>query len=429
MILVAGAGPAAAQREPAAKPEAACADAPPGGYVPCKLRRLRPAPPPPVAAVAPSAPACHWHLPGRLPGYTPDFSVAGGFPSPDGRTTAVPANQPDGTVVHLLRRGDGRWRGSIRGPWSSAQARGLAFSPDGTLLAEGTEWGGVRVWSVRWGTVEFTLLHPAVHGPDVDPEAESLATAVTSVSFSPDGRLLASTDLDGRVVVWNVHGRRVQWTRPVGPGQLARVAAFGPDGLLYAPGSVGVQVLAPDDGAVLRTLWLPVGSAPRVRDTIPAVVQSFILDLVLGGDGAVLVASGRSVEQAVGGGGEASTPWVAVQPLAEPGQPRLMWPPAAVVGLHVSPGGRWIAGRTATAAALVWEAATGREAYRIEPGLISGENVPLLHDAFFSPDGGWLYTIHSGPQPVVVWALTGGPPRGVRCHRPARRGPAREHQH
>lgn len=338
----------------------------------------------------------------------------GGLPSPDGGTIAIQANQSDGTVVHLLARANGRWRRSIRGAWSPSGSRGFAFSPDGTLLAEGTGWGAVRLWSMRTGEVPFTLLHPGAEGE------QSPSTDITSVSFSPDGRLLSSTTMDGSVAVWDVHGRRVQWSRPPGPGEISPVASFGRDGLLYVPGSRGVQVLSPADGAPLRTIALPVGSAPRMRDSVPGMVSSFVLDLALSGDGQVLAASGNSVEGTTAAT-QTSTPWLVVRTLAEPGPGTMIWSPEAVVGLRVSHDGRWVVGTSSVAVAHVWEADGGREAFRIPPSVIMEEGGGLLSDAFFSPDGTLLYTIHGGRQPVVVWSFTGAPAAGAECHQPRRR--------
>jgi WD40 repeat protein len=67
---------------------------------------------------------------------------------------------------------------------------GLAFSPDGTLLAAGGVDGTVRIW----GTATWEPLRTITgHAED---------KWVTRVAFSPDGRLLASASTDGTVRVW-----------------------------------------------------------------------------------------------------------------------------------------------------------------------------------------------------------------------------------
>ena len=64
---------------------------------------------------------------------------------------------------------------------------GVAFSPNGNLLASADADGTVLLWN--------TATEQAV-GP---PLPADLGYGVTGVAFSPDGNLLASADADGTV--------------------------------------------------------------------------------------------------------------------------------------------------------------------------------------------------------------------------------------
>jgi len=69
--------------------------------------------------------------------------------------------------------------------------RDIAFSPDGSLIAGGSDDGTVRIWRVSDGELLRTL--------------EGHRSAVEAVAFSPDGRFLASGSTDETVWLWGVH--------------------------------------------------------------------------------------------------------------------------------------------------------------------------------------------------------------------------------
>ena len=105
----------------------------------------------------------------------------------------------------------------------TAGVSSVSFSPDGTLLASGSINGVIFVWDVETGENVETLTGAGSGG-------------IISVSFSPDGTLLASGSSGGRVSVWDVEtGERVETL--TGHTDGARSVSFSPDGTLLAAGT------------------------------------------------------------------------------------------------------------------------------------------------------------------------------------------------
>ncbi|MGC9347729.1 MAG: hypothetical protein ACP5JG_06295, partial [Anaerolineae bacterium] len=128
----------------------------------------------------------------------------------------------------------------------------VAFSPDGELLAAGAVDATVRLWDVETGK----SVHPPLRGH---------TGTVTSVAFSPDSALLASSSSsaeDGTFRVSDVTtGELLSVNRPA-PGSGVWNVAFSPDGSMVA-----AAVSLPEGSAVLYDVRDPM--APQELERLP----------------------------------------------------------------------------------------------------------------------------------------------------------------
>jgi len=117
----------------------------------------------------------------------------------------------------------------------------VSFSPDGWVLAMGGWDGTVQLWDVSSREFRRPL--------------EGHTETVTDVAFSPDGRMLASGSGDGTVRLWEVETGAALSTLE-GHSSWIYSVAFSPDGRMLASGSWDetVRLWDVESGAALRTL-------------------------------------------------------------------------------------------------------------------------------------------------------------------------------
>jgi WD40 repeat protein len=143
--------------------------------------------------------------------------------SPDGTSLAgawLTSERASGGV-RLWAVSDGSLQGNLEGLQKAASP--IAFSPDGQLLVTGSleSGGALRLWRLSDRALMHTLPCP---------------NSCTSVVFSPYGAVLASGSIYGEVQLWSVKdGTLLNTLR--GHTETVSGLAFSPDGSLLASGS------------------------------------------------------------------------------------------------------------------------------------------------------------------------------------------------
>jgi WD40 repeat protein len=152
---------------------------------------------------------------------------------------------------------------------------GVAFSPDGKILASSSDDETIILWDVA---SRQPIGKPLVGHGDF----------VTSVAFSPDGKTLASGGWDKRVFLWDITSRR-PIGEPLRPqGHDVKAVAFSPDGRTLAVGGA-----ENDNGGGQISLWdVPSRSSPS---TPLRGHFAFASSLAFSPEGRTLVSGGDDV--------------------------------------------------------------------------------------------------------------------------------------
>ena len=245
--------------------------------------------------------------------------------------------------------------------WGHQRAvRTVAFSPDGRLLASGSEDGALYLWDPVAGTSAGMPLK--VHG------------AIRGVAFSPDGQLLASAG-EGGVTLWDVATRR-PLTEPV-TGRMSLSVAFRPDG--------GTVLSGEEDGSIVL-------SQVRDRTLNPYPIQAHtksVLSVAFHPSGDLFASGGEDHE-------------VMLWNIATQKRYPLHGHSREVMSLAFSPDGRLLASGSADETVILWDL---RERKPVGAPLRGHDGIVM--GLAFSPDGERLVA-SSYNNRVIVWDLKTG---------------------
>jgi WD40 repeat protein len=246
----------------------------------------------------------------------------------------------------------------------------VSWSPDGRWIATGSGDSFVRVWNAETGELEQRL--------------SGHTGEVITVDWGPDSRRLVSGGSDGTARVWEVdeaEGREV-FRLAKQPTQLGTLAAFSPDGEQVLTGDIGIGAVQIWDLSLqgdAEVMNLPTDHlAPVDVDTLPdgRIVAS-------DRDGSVSVwRTDGTHEATIGPGGGSSEP---------------VW------RIATSPqGGRIATVRKSSGVLSAWDVGTGDRVFEVD-AYPSGE----VSSIDWSPDGRYLAAGSSTDGRVTIFGADG----------------------
>ena len=323
------------------------------------------------------------------------------LPSPalitDGAVNSVAFN-PDGTMLAAGSQDLELWNPVTRtristtvvpGTWVNA----VAFGP-GDVLAAGYGNGTVQLWHTAHGTLTpFSRPLGATASGAAVPDA---ADPVESVAFSHDGQILASGVSDGTVRLWDVHdpAHPVLLTKVADSRKIVFGVTFSPDGHILAAASA-------DD---LTRLWKITNPRKPAHLSRPlAGPASYAMSVAFSPDGRTL---------AVGSADRTVWMWDVTRPAAPApiGRP-LTGPGAYAYSVAFSPDGRTLAAGITDDTAWVWNLDSPR--HPVPAATLTGPTGAIYSTAF-SP-GGRILAAGSADGTIRLWDTHPGPAARAVC--------------
>jgi WD40 repeat protein/DNA-binding XRE family transcriptional regulator len=284
----------------------------------------------------------------------------------------------------------------------------VIFSPDGSILA-----GAYTTQVVLWDVLSGEMI--TIFSGESQEGVAGYNVGVGQISFSPDGKYLATANMDGVSTIWDVHtSSKIMSLLPV-ETLPPKAIEYSPDGRLLANGGdagivwvwdakQGIELFSLELGGILHALsFSPDGNylaaasedgAIKVWDTVTGAVvsnpprQSGMYDIDF-------LADGRYATAGQDGTTRVWDPLTGQQVLL------LSGPNSTVINVDGSPDGKRIVTGAYDGNMRIWDATQGKELMTIPA------HMGIVWEVTHSPDGKRLASA-SVDRTVKVWDVSTG---------------------